>query len=108
MMESLQIKALDEDGDVRALDADGKPVKPGTVQSYLGRAFKSRLSDAERALKVSSWSSVMLQASSAPWGRDVCKMSSVRGLRNVLNYSTDLSMVVLSMHGSLLQLCASP
>ena len=51
---SLQIKALDEDGDVRALDADGKPIKPATVQSYLQRAFKSRLSDAERALKVSA------------------------------------------------------
>ena len=49
----LQIKALDEDGDVRALDANGKPVKPATVQSYLQRAFKSRLPDAERALKVS-------------------------------------------------------
>lgn len=49
----MQIKALEEDGDVRALDSDGKPVKPGTVQSYLSRAFKSRLPDAESALKVS-------------------------------------------------------
>ena len=53
MRQSLQIKALEEDGDVQALDADGKPVNPGTVQSYLSRAFKSRLPDAERALKVS-------------------------------------------------------
>ena len=48
----MQIKALEEDGEVRALDADGKPVKPATVQSYLQRAFKTRLPDAERALKV--------------------------------------------------------
>ena len=51
-LQSVQIKALEEDGDVRALDSDGKPVKAGTVQSYLSRAFKSRLPDAERALKV--------------------------------------------------------
>lgn len=50
----LQIKALDEDGDVRALGSDGKPVKPASVQTYLERAFKSRLADAERALKASS------------------------------------------------------
>ncbi len=50
----LQIKALDKDGDVRALGTDGKPVKPATVQSYLQRAFKSRLADAERALKASA------------------------------------------------------
>ena len=49
-----QIKALDEDGDVRALGSDGKPVKPASVQTYLERAFKSRLADAERALKASS------------------------------------------------------
>ena len=52
LRQPLQIKAFEEDGNVRALDADGKPVKPGTVQSYLSRAFKSRLPDAERALKV--------------------------------------------------------
>ena len=50
----MQIKALEEDGDMWALDSDGKPVKPATVQSYLQRAFKSRLADAERALKVRS------------------------------------------------------
>lgn len=50
----LQIKALDCEDDFRALDSDGKPIKPETVQTYLQRAFKTRLPDAERALKVSA------------------------------------------------------
>ncbi len=51
-----QIKALKEqDGeDVRALDSDDQPVDPGKVQSYLKRAFGTRLEDAERALMVST------------------------------------------------------
>ncbi|CAL8465115.1 g4650 [Coccomyxa elongata] len=48
----MKIKALKEqDGeDVRALDSDDQPVDPGKVQSYLKRAFGTRLEDAERVL----------------------------------------------------------
>ena len=52
-----QIKALKEqDGeDVRALDSDDQPVDPGKVQTYLKRAFGTRLEDAERTLTVGTY-----------------------------------------------------
>ncbi|EIE20431.1 hypothetical protein COCSUDRAFT_57580 [Coccomyxa subellipsoidea C-169] len=51
-VERADIKTLkDQDGnDVRALDSDDQAVDPSKVQSYLTRAFGTRLPDAERAL----------------------------------------------------------
>ncbi|GAQ87993.1 hypothetical protein KFL_003920130 [Klebsormidium nitens] len=39
------------EGQVRALEAGGKPIEPRTVKAYLHRAFKDRLDDAQKAME---------------------------------------------------------